>query len=322
MTEVDCPLCGSNDSQVVIEENGYQGRKCTSCGLIYVSPRPSLDKIHDLYGHDEASVTAESHITSAFPKRLYARHHLKLIQRYLKNGKLLEVGAGAGYFLDEARKRGFNCHGIEFNPILAKYIRDHLLIDCEQKTLRESSYMADTFDLVYHCDVASHFYNPLDEFSLMSRIIRQGGYMIFETGNIGDIEANYFRYFDKFQYPDHLFFFGENNIEYLLEKTGFELIRLYRYSLMPQFALGWITYNLKRFIRGTSVISGKNIESNNESTIKARDNYGRSFRQALKRFRISVMEYIYFLLRYRLGRLLVRPGQPQTHIVIAKKIPD
>lgn len=325
MIAIECLLCDSNDSQVLIEENGYQGRKCDGCGLIYVSPRPSVDGIHDLYGHDEARVTAQSHITSAFPKRLYARHHLDLVQHYQNSGRLLEIGAGAGYFLDEARKRGFECHGLEFNPIQRGFITDHLLIDCEQTSLGESSYLNQKFDLVYHCDVISHFYNPIDELGLMNQVLNIGGYMAFETGNIAEMDNEYLDYITRFQYPDHLFFYGVKNLECLLEKTGFELVDLHRYSLMPQLRLSRAIALLKK--RLPSKLSHadtgeKDEHSQSYAATEANRRLSRSLSRSLKTLRINAMEYLYFQLRYNLGKLCVKPGQAQTLILVARKIAE
>ena len=325
MIDIDCLLCDSKDSHVLIEENGYQGRKCSGCGLIYVSPRPSLDDIHDLYGHDEAGVTAQSHITSAFPKRLYARHHLELIQHHQQGGRLLEIGAGAGYFLDEARKRGFDCHGLEFNPIQRAYITDHLLIDCEQTSLADSSYMNDKFDLIYHCDVISHFYNPIEELGVMNHVLKLGGYMAFETGNIGEMDDEYLRYITRFQYPDHLFFFGVENLVCLLERTGFELVSLHRYSLMPQLRLSRAISRLKRRLSGKSSpeFPGPTGERRHQdAAMENHRRYSRKLIRSVKAFRINVMEYLYFQLRYNFGKLCVKPGKPQTLILVARKIAE
>src|SRR5580698_8371898 len=107
MNEIPCIFCSIESRRVVIEENGYQGKQCPRCGLIYISPRPSLDDLVALYEQDSAHISAEDHVGAAFEKQLYARHHLKVIRSVAKSGDLLEIGAGAGYFLDEARKSGF-----------------------------------------------------------------------------------------------------------------------------------------------------------------------------------------------------------------------
>lgn len=323
LNDIDCLLCDAKDSHVLIEENGYQGRKCSGCGLVYVSPRPAADQIHDLYGHDEARVTAQSHITSAFPKRLYARHHLDLIQRYQSRGRLLEIGAGAGYFLDEARKRGFACHGLEFNPIQRAYITDHLSIDCEQTSLAKSSYRNEKFDLVYHCDVISHFYNPIEELSLMNHVLKLGGCMAFETGNIGEMDDAYLHYIPRFQYPDHLFFFGVENLVCLLERTGFAVVGLHRYSLLPQLRLSRAISAMKGRLTGKSSRTPTKDElRRDEPAIDSNPRRPRDLLRSIKALRINAMEYLYFQLRYNLGKYFAKPGQPQTLILVARKVAE
>lgn len=312
MNETNCPFCSSPESRVAIRENGFEGQKCSDCGLIYVSPRPSLAEIQDLYGHNEARVAAESHIASEFPKRLYARHHLKLIRRHVKKGRLLEIGAGAGYFLDEAQKKGFDCHGLEFNPIQAEFIKTRFAIDCEQTSLKQSSYMHEQFDLVYHCDVVSHFYDPIEEFNLTGQILKEDGYLVFETGNIGDIEDKYFECFESFQYPDHLFFYSTENVKYLLDTSGFELVCLHRFSLMPQF-------RFRRLMSTIKHLAGKKYTGNKALVNAVETEQQVPARSRTTRLRVNLMEYVHFLLRYKVGRWFTEAGQPQTLIVVARK---
>src|SRR5690606_12109996 len=126
MTRLTCIFCDTVGDDVVIEENGYLGIRCAQCGLIYTSPRPALGEIKDLYGHDEAHVSAESHVAAEAQKRLYARHHLKVMAPFLAGGSILEVGAGAGFFLDEARRIGMDPYALEFSSMQAEFIRNAL----------------------------------------------------------------------------------------------------------------------------------------------------------------------------------------------------
>ena len=43
----------------------------------------------------------------------------------------------------------------------------------------------------------------------MRRKLKPNGFLIFETGNIPDVTAANRRIFLDYQYPDHLYFFGE-----------------------------------------------------------------------------------------------------------------
>lgn len=116
MEHIKCIFCKTESSNFLILENEYTGAKCSSCILIYISPRLNFEEIIDLYGHDNAHATAESHIKFLFGKKLYSKDTLKIIKKYV-SGKMLEIGAGTGYFLDEAINQGFDVYGIEFNRL-------------------------------------------------------------------------------------------------------------------------------------------------------------------------------------------------------------
>ncbi len=123
-------------------------------------------------------------------------------------GSLLEIGAGAGFFLDQARRQGFEPYAIEPNPTQADFIENKLRIPCERQVLSLASFEDKQFDTIFHSDVISHFYDPIDMFRIMYAKVRVGGFLIFETGNFADVTAKYLGAIPSFQYPDQLFFFG------------------------------------------------------------------------------------------------------------------
>jgi SAM-dependent methyltransferase len=324
MNEIKCIFCETESDHVVIEENGYKGKKCAQCGLIYISPRPSLDIIFDLYGHDNAHISAELHFANDFAARLCARHHLRIIRSFIKSGALLDIGAGAGYFLDEARKIGFNPYALEFNPVQANFIRNILNIPCEESPLNTSLFERKKFDAVYHCDVISHFFDPIAEFRKIHEIMKDDSFLIFETGNYGDVNQRYFKLIQKYQYPEHLFFFSTDNLIDLLERSGFKLIKLYRYSILPQLISIKILlglYNLiKKYVLKNS--EKEKYSSCNNSVGNLSDVNSQSFNsKSIVRNRIIFIKYQYinYVLRYKIGRIAPKAHRPQTVIVVAKK---
>ena len=320
MDEIRCIFCKIESNHVVIEENGYKGKRCPQCGLIYISPRPSLDEIVDLYRLDDAHLSAEFHISSDFSKRLYARHHLGIIRSFVKSGTLLEIGAGAGYFLDEARRTGFNPHGLEFNPIQADYIRNQLGIPCEESPLHTPIFEGKQFDVVYHCDVISHFFDPISDFKKINELMKDGAFLIFETGNLGEVDQKYFKYFQRFQYPDHLFFFSTGNLVDLLKKTGFDLIKIYRYSILPQLK---VKKALKSSIKELDLKSNEKEKPSSDGGgvgIRTVPN-PQSFdaKSLVKKNIIYLFQYLSYVLRYKIGGIALKANRPQTVIVVARK---
>ena len=325
MNSISCIFCSNpeTESRVVIEENGFAGRKCANCGLIYVSPRPDLKKIQDLYEHGQAHIPSGAHLQKNFGKYLHDRHILSLLKPYKKQGSLLDIGAGGGKFLLEAKKAGYEVFGIELNPSQGEYVHRVLGIPCEARPLAEA-YRNQKFDVIYHCDVISHFYDPIAEFRLMNDRLKKEGLVFFETGNIGDIAEKYYSAFTKFQYPDHLFFFGEKNLKILLQQTGFELLEIRRYSILPQLKvlqfLHWVLKNTqpKKTERGRKGTFNEGEVSPNPrpSPPASKQNQGVPLPGAVK---MLAHAFLHFL-RYIVGSGLPKTGRPQTLVLIARKI--
>ncbi len=321
MEDINCIFCNINSIDVVIEENGYKGRKCPECGLIYISPRPSEEDILNMYGHDQANISAKSHISGAYGKKLYAKHNLKIIKKYKDKGTILELGAGAGYFLDEARKIGYDVYGIEVNNIQSDFIRRNLEIPCEERPLGYSTFSSMKFDIIYHCDILSHFYNPLSEFKKINNKLNENGIMVFETGNLGDVNKAFLKYIPVFQYPDHLFFYGENNLKKLLELTGFELMWIHRYSIIPQLIISRIFNKAFNFVKSGSE-DKETDRVTNQGDVKVRKLISKKttkFKQGYKKHVKNIYLYLLYFIRYKIGHFALKNERPQTIIVVAKK---
>ena len=219
-----CVFCNKlTESSVRVRENGYTALQCSQCKLIFVHPQPDPGTIADIYGHDAAHVSAKWLVLSEFDKRLHARFTLNIIKKHADDGRLLEIGAGAGFFLDEARECGYTVSGLELNDRLAEYCKHYHGIECDVDFINETE-ESPRFDLIYHCDVLSHFPDPAKELRAMHRRLRSGGLMVFETGNLGELDTRFDKYIREWQLPDHLFLLTVDNIRSLLEQTGFEVL--------------------------------------------------------------------------------------------------
>ncbi len=312
MEEIKCIFCGKENDRIAFEENGYKARRCTECGLIYVSPRLSFDEIQNLYSHDSKS--AKGHIQASFEKRLLAKHNIGIIKKFVKNGSILEIGAGAGYFLDEARRAGFEVFGTEFNSIKASFIRNKLNIPCVESPLNDSIFNGRKFDIIYHCNVISHFYDPINEFKKINNRLKDGGILVFETGNVPEMEERYYKCYKKFSLPQHLFFFGGKNLKELLKRTGFKFVKMYRYSTLPQFMFFKMLNKVLNFIKQKK--KKIKVVKHDKNEVSS-SNIGKS---RFKQLMINAYSYSFYFFRYKIGHLAPKKGRPQTIIIIAKKV--
>lgn len=312
MEEISCIFCETTAGPVVIEENGYQARRCTMCGLIYVSPRPEASATEYLYTHGEAHLSPAHHLRLLHLKRLYARHHLRLLRRFGLQGSVLEIGAGAGAFLAEAQALGLRPYGIELNSIQASHVREDLGIPCEERPLGADVFPGEVFDVIYHCDVVSHFRDPLDEFRTMHQRLRDDGLLVFETGNLPDVDSRVFHRYRPFQLPDHLFFFGRDSLRLLLDRTGFELVDTFAYGIEPQLlamkALRTVM-GLPRALRPAAApVAGSAAPAAAPPSPNAAPSLAR-----------RAFDWIMYFLRYYAGRVAPKRGRQQTLLIVARK---
>ncbi|MBN2388549.1 MAG: class I SAM-dependent methyltransferase [Anaerolineales bacterium] len=312
MEKINCLFCKTDqEDPILVQENGFSGRKCARCGLVYISPRPSLDDIKNMYSHDQAQIPSDTHTAQSFSKRMLARHHLAILRRYISSGKLLEIGAGGGYFLDEARKTGFEVFGLEWNTRQVEFIRNSLAIACESGMLNDA-FEGTLFDTIYHCDVLSHFYDPFAEFLTIHKRLKTGGILFFETGN-GDFQEKYLPAFSSFQYPDHLFFFSERNLRDLLAQTGFELLAFRRWSLLPQLVAKKAFFRLtKKPKKG-----GQDLSTRKATVIPAEQS---ARKPSPGKIIQTALDLLSFLLRYYVGAMLPKEKRPCTFILVARKV--
>ncbi|MGQ9919951.1 MAG: class I SAM-dependent methyltransferase [Desulfobacca sp.] len=309
-----CPLCQRPRERVVIREHGYQGVRCDHCGVIYISPRPSPAEVAACYQGEGDSWPTSGGMAcgplARWVRRLPARQTLALLKSYCPSGTLLELGPGWGDFLLAAQAVGYRVFGLEINPQRARFIREQLKLPCTETPLADSPWPGRRFDLVYHRDVLSHFYDPVAEFQLLHDILKENGLLVFETGNLGEVEERYLTQVPTFDYPEHLFFFGEASLRQLLTQTGFQLLTLQRYDLELYFRLERLVKAMRRHRpRVAGTVSASAGKPGGKRLFRAKAVVWLGYEFAAE-----------YLLKYQVGRWAQRPGRPQSLIVIARRI--
>jgi len=76
---------------------------------------------------------------------------------FYKDGAVLDVGAGAGLFLSQAKKQNWNVRGVEISSYGPIYAKEHFDIDIFQGSLFEAKFPDDYFDVVVLQDTIELF---------------------------------------------------------------------------------------------------------------------------------------------------------------------
>src|SRR5579862_8474713 len=118
-----CPVCGASTSSLAFF-HPHPLRGCESCGFAF------LDHASGHVEYDEAyfeNYAGGDYLQQEGQRRHESRRRLDWLARLCPPpARVLEVGAAAGFFLDEARMRGYDGFGIEPNAAMAAHAAQKL----------------------------------------------------------------------------------------------------------------------------------------------------------------------------------------------------
>ena len=230
-----CRFCQNRDLKVFLKKKGRNLVECKNCGLVFVSPFPSENKIRAIYTKkafkkfDPADKTeagfghylAEEHLWKEFLKKKMTQ-----IQRFKTEGKLLDVGCGIGTFLEEAKRARFKIYGVDIIDFAVEYCQQRGLKRVYKGTLTDSRFPSSSFDIVTVFHTLEHMWDPSAFLDEAKRILRFQGILMICVPDRKSLTARLMgkNWFDYYHYQ-HLFFFEEKTLINYLEKSGFRVLK-------------------------------------------------------------------------------------------------
>ncbi len=191
-----CPVCGTGSPAALFAKDGFHMVGCRVCTAVYVGEDPAAIDFQALYGqsyytggHDAVFADYTGQEAS---RRAHARRKLWLLRhlapRVARQGRWLDVGCAAGFFLAEARAH-YEVQGVELSAWSSAYARDRLGLPVVTGTLQQAALPADHFDVISLWDVIEHVPDPVPLLAEAARVLRPGGRLVLTTGDWGSAYA-------------------------------------------------------------------------------------------------------------------------------------
>ena len=83
----------------------------------------------------------------------------QFLEKYIKKGKVLDVGCGGGIFLSKLNKN-FKKYGIDLDKSSIKFAKKNFKYEFRAESLENDSFKKNSFDLIIFRGVIEHLYNP------------------------------------------------------------------------------------------------------------------------------------------------------------------
>jgi 2-polyprenyl-3-methyl-5-hydroxy-6-metoxy-1,4-benzoquinol methylase len=238
MENAQCEFCGENNETIFLRTGDFRFFieeefilvKCNTCDLIYLNPRPTAEKILELYLQNYAPNAKESNydditrVESGWKKALkpiwYRINGTLPVSQFSIKGRFLDVGCGRGDTLEKAKNMGAEVYGVELNSQSVQIcMKKGFDVTCG--TLEEVNYPSNFFDTVWMSQVIEHLPHPVGTLREIVRILKPGGRLYIFSPNAGSYIANLFgKYWHGWYAPFHFFIFTEKTLVRLVEKAG------------------------------------------------------------------------------------------------------
>lgn len=228
--------------------------RCRQCGLVYLDHLPSENALRDFYSeHYYFDGGYQDYIAEKPFIQLNGRARLREIVRMRGTGRLLEIGCALGFFLEEARKAGFDVNGVEISPYGSRYAREELGLPVMTGTLESCDYPKSSFDVVVMWDVIEHLAYPRKVLKRVGELMKPDGLLVFTTVDAGSLYARLMgKGWHLYDIPEHLVYYDRRTVQKALDDTGFAACRITNNG--NRYAVGYMLYRLeamygKRFFR-------------------------------------------------------------------------
>lgn len=219
-----CPFCKNPNSLPFLKvkdefltKEPFEIVECTSCHLLYTTPRPAPEKMGAYYQSDDY-LSHQANKKGLVPtiyekvKHVNIKRKLRLATDHLPTGKILDIGCGVGDFLLAAKTAGWEVSGIEPSDqakSLAQQRLGFLPVDpADISTLSDN-----TFDVITMWHVLEHVDDVLQERDQLARLLKPGGRLVIALPNYQSYDAVFYKEkWGAWDVPRHISHFSQDTI--------------------------------------------------------------------------------------------------------------
>jgi len=222
-----CAVCGAVQYKTKINYADHTLYQCLRCGVICSDFL--LDK------KEAGAYYAESDYRYLLKYRAQVEYRgrkiLKRLGKYVSGGTVLDVGAGCGFFLNLARKQGWDVLGIDISPGACEYARNNFGLEMRNCNIGDANLPDASLDVITLQHVFEHLPEPRGALADLKRILKDTGILVIVVPNTKSImsycaHGHWLCLAEK----AHLFHYDKKSLTMLLEKAGFKILDAYAFQ--------------------------------------------------------------------------------------------
>lgn len=245
--KTQCLLCNLTNTRFLLKSFNIHGRyllseedkfdilQCLDCGCMFIANIEVNDEYYKKYydsGYykntyeNKKLISCILNILSNYSFKKKQKLILKNVQNEKRKLKILDIGCGKGFFLNEIDSLKFEKYGVEISEEGYRSCKIKGL-NVFNDRLENIDFKGIKFDVVTLCHVLEHIEKPIELFNKINQILRSDGILILSTPNIDCLGFRYGKenwfHLDS---PRHLILYNQKSINWLLKETGFKITKV------------------------------------------------------------------------------------------------
>ncbi|MFZ5516786.1 MAG: class I SAM-dependent methyltransferase [Candidatus Zhuqueibacterota bacterium] len=241
----DCLICGYSSGNVVTEKvrdsSEFKVMRCSNCSHIQLYPTPSQELDRKFYDENTqlknwgGTKNIELFKQNSYHDTIRRVHYAEQIfgEKEKNKYKMLEIGAGYGFFVQELLLRDYNIIGQEISTEKILTAQKHYKVILKDLDYNE---FQNHFDGIFMFQVLEHIIDPIKFLKMIRNSLKNNGKLIIEVPNASDINLlNIKSYNDWYWQRAHIHYFNKKSLRHVLYEVGFKdinFIPVQRYSIV------------------------------------------------------------------------------------------
>lgn len=227
--------------------------ECQNCKLVWLYPPLKDTELEKYYPEDYVSfpkaIDTEKNLLRKLDRQFgVSKRAKRVMQKGEKAGKILDVGCATGIFLNEMKKYGWDCYGIEPSAYAAHYAQEFFGIQVSNCLFEDNDYPDSFFNVITMWDVLEHVPSPQLALDEVNRLLKPNGLLVLSMPNTNAWEKIFFgKYWAGWDIPRHTYIFNDKNISDLLIHHNFRINEISsftgRHGVLYLSTLFWLNSN-------------------------------------------------------------------------------
>ncbi|MEG1563532.1 MAG: class I SAM-dependent methyltransferase [Bacteroides sp.] len=230
-----CPLCdGTHRKRVMTCKDFYASGEsfdvctCEDCGFTFTQGAPVEAEMGRYYetpdyiSHSDTKKGAMNALYHQVRRYMLGRKaRLVMKEAHRKEGHLLDIGTGTGYFADAMLQRNWKVEAVEKNAHARLFAREHFGLEVKEETALQT-FAPETFDVITLWHVMEHLEALNDTWERLHQLLTEKGILVVAVPNCSSFDAaKYGKQWAAYDVPRHLWHFTPTTMQRMAFKHGF-----------------------------------------------------------------------------------------------------